>query len=331
MVELGLHHEQQHQELLLTDIKHAFWCNPLKPAFMRCHRPAPSQRAQSHPLHVCARTRGHCRDRPSRRGLCVRQRNAAAPHAVAAACAGQPAGDQCRIPRLRARGRLSRAGLVAVRWLGDGARAKAGSDPFTGRRIWPANSPWPVCASSDPHEPVCHLSYYEAEAFARWAGARLPTEAEWESAAAGRADRRATCRKTASSTRSAAPEGEGLLPAVWRRMGMDRFALRQLSRLPALARIAGRVQRQIHVWPVGASRRLVRHAARPPAGQLPQFFSTTRPLAVCRVTTGTGSMSSMQPCGVSDDDRRPPLNEVLEIAQHGLAPEAQAAAFVAVL
>ncbi len=146
LVELGLQHEQQHQELLLTDIKHAFWCNPLRPAY-RAPIPVPAA-TKSVPLRFVDGTRRHRRDRPSWRRLRLRQRDAPPSCAAAAACAGQPAGDQCRIPGLRARGRLSRTGSVAVRRLGHACSAKTGSTRSTGRTICPASSPWRACARS---------------------------------------------------------------------------------------------------------------------------------------------------------------------------------------
>jgi len=179
VVELGLQHEQQHQELLLTDIQHAFWSNPLLPAFLQTAPPAP---AASVPLQFLPGQEGivsigHAGEGFTYDNETPRHRTLLAPHALANrlvtneeyAAFVHDGGD--REPSL---------------WLSDGWATVQ-------REEWQRPLYWqPDLVSSfslagvralDPAAPVCHLSYYEADAFARWAGARLPTEAEWEAAA----------------------------------------------------------------------------------------------------------------------------------------------------
>ncbi|ULU27816.1 ergothioneine biosynthesis protein EgtB [Dyella terrae] len=92
IIGLGLEHEQQHQELLLTDIKHAFFCNPLLPAYTAPH--ASSSVASSVRMEFIAGREGIVDMGHSGGRFRVRQRIAAPSRAVAAACIGQPAGDQ---------------------------------------------------------------------------------------------------------------------------------------------------------------------------------------------------------------------------------------------
>jgi ergothioneine biosynthesis protein EgtB len=182
VVELGLHHEQQHQELVLTDLKHALSRNPLRPAY-RARAPEPAGRAQ--PLRwirgeAGLREIGHAgpgfafdNERPRHRVF-----------VEAFEVASRPVTNSEYLDFVRDGG-YSRAEL----WLSDGFAARAG-------RGWSAPLYWEErdgarlaftlagMAPLRPDEPVCHVSYYEADAFARWAGARLPTEAEWECAAA---------------------------------------------------------------------------------------------------------------------------------------------------
>ncbi|WP_049623537.1 ergothioneine biosynthesis protein EgtB [Frateuria defendens] len=180
LVELGLQHEQQHQELLLTDIKHAFWCNPLKPA---CAPSAGEGGAgASLPLRYVAGREGVAGIGHLGAGFAYdnetpRHRVWLAPHALAnrlvtnAEYAAFVHDGGYREPSL---------------WLSDGWAAVQ-REGWARPLYWEADlaSEFTVAGvrAIDPHAPVAHLSYFEADAFARWAGARLPTEAEWESAA----------------------------------------------------------------------------------------------------------------------------------------------------
>ena len=144
--------------------------------------------------------------------------------------------------------------------------------------------------------PVTHVSYFEADAYARWARVRLPRESEWESAARRQPDGspgvHANMLESGHLDTRPAPARPGwsgpaqLYGDAW----VDQQRLRGLSRLPPGQRRGGRIQRQIHVQSIRAARRLLRHAARPHPGQLPQFLPARGALAVFRNTAGAGRL-----------------------------------------
>jgi len=180
LIELGLNHEQQHQELLVTDIKHAFWINPLRPVYQsgavqRTGKgSAPSQRPHAYEegvFEMGADDAGFHFDNEAPRHKAYLQafRFAARPVTCGEYLAFMEDSGYSR-PEL---------------WLSDGwnaVKARGWSAPLYWEKV---GSEWQqfTCAGMrklEEDEPVCHVSYYEADAFARWAGARLPSEFEWE-------------------------------------------------------------------------------------------------------------------------------------------------------
>jgi len=179
---LGLHHEQQHQELLLTDIKHVLAGNPLRPAYRARPPGAPASAAPPgwvpHPEGVC--TIGYDGDGFAFDNETPRHRVVIRPFALASRLVTND-----EYLAFMADGGYERPEL----WLSDGwdlVQATAWQAPLYWERhdggwmVMTLGGLEPVAGA----EPVCHVSYYEAEAYARWAGARLPSEAEWEVAAA---------------------------------------------------------------------------------------------------------------------------------------------------
>jgi ergothioneine biosynthesis protein EgtB len=186
-VELGLQHEQQHQELMLTDLLAAFAENPLRPAVWERRPPAPAPAPG--PIAGIARPGGVAEIGASgANGAafafdCERPRHQILlrPHELA----DRPVTNAEWVRFIDDGGYSNPAYWLSDGW--DWVRANAIDSPLYWSR---EGDKWqrfgldglqPV----DPAEPVCHVAYYEADAFARWAGVRLPTEKEWEVAAAG--------------------------------------------------------------------------------------------------------------------------------------------------
>jgi ergothioneine biosynthesis protein EgtB len=189
LVELGCNHEQQHQELLLMDIKHLFSTQAFGPVYVE--RPAddlpPPTRQTWRPVSGGVVEIGHdgegfAYDNEGPRHRVLIEDFQIAERAVTV-------GDWLEF---MADGGYHRPDL----WLSDGwARIQA--DDWDAPGYWDDdNGSWTTFTLSGrrpvvPAEPVCHVSFYEADAFARWAGARLPTEFEWEIAARQRPQLRA--------------------------------------------------------------------------------------------------------------------------------------------
>lgn len=182
LVTLGLHHEQQHQELLLMDIKHVLSCNPLRPAYL-AGRPAPT--ADPGPAGWVDRPGGIVPVGHGGGGFAYdnegpRHDALLRPHRLADRLVTN--GEWLAF---MADGGYERADL----WLSDGW-AEVQAQGWRAPLYWePVDGGWHEFTLAgrhevDPHRPVVHVSHFEADAYARWAGARLPTEQEWEAAVA---------------------------------------------------------------------------------------------------------------------------------------------------
>jgi len=181
LIELGLHHEQQHQELMLTDIKHVFWVNPLRPAYRERKPPAPGKV-------------------PPMRWVDFAEGLLSVGH-DGAGFAFDNEGPRHRVffEPFRLASRLVTNGEYKA-FIDDGGYRRGDLWLSMGwatvqQEAWSAPLYWieqegqwlnHTLAGLRPvedDEPVCHVSHFEADAYARWAGARLPTEFEWEAAA----------------------------------------------------------------------------------------------------------------------------------------------------
>jgi ergothioneine biosynthesis protein EgtB len=184
LVTMGLHHEQQHQELLLTDIKHALSLNPNAAAYAKRWPMTPVQPQQLHWFAYEGGLIEHGHDPAMDGAFCFdneapRHRTYTAPFELAS----RPVSNGEFVDFIRDGGYRRPELWLSMGW--DWVRSADRGAPLYWQPqdgVW-LNHTLQGLVEIDPRTPVCHLSYFEADAYARWAGARLPTEVEWEWAA----------------------------------------------------------------------------------------------------------------------------------------------------
>jgi ergothioneine biosynthesis protein EgtB len=230
---LGLHHEQQHGELLLTDIKHALWSNPLRPAYAPGPHPADAP--------ITSQIAGRNRERFAEGLYSIGDKGEGDGLSFDAFCfdneqprhkvwldafelAARPV-TCAEYLQFMQDGGYEQANL----WLSEGWRTVQ-EEGWRAPLYWhrEGSKDWTVFTLRGDQPladllaaPVCHISYFEAEAFARWAGMSLPSEAEWEVAAERHTPQAETLLEggTLHPLATAASEAGNLFGGVWQWTG----------------------------------------------------------------------------------------------------------------
>lgn len=181
LLDLGLAHEEQHQELILMDLKHAFSRNPLEPAYAAAEISGPAKPGDlgwgEHAGGLCGL--GHAGQDFAFDNEGPRHRVLLEPYRIADRLV--TCGDWLNF--------MEDGGYADPRWWLSDGWAVVQAQGWRAPEYWREEpGGWSLFTlmgrrAIDAAEPVCHVSFYEADAFARWSGKRLPTEAEWEVAA----------------------------------------------------------------------------------------------------------------------------------------------------
>ncbi len=319
-IALGLEHEQQHQELIATDIKHALFTNPLHPAYLE-EKATGRLDTIAPPLDWVDFAPGLAEigltlDPASTDTFAFDNETPQHPVYLAPFRLATRLVTCAEYLAFIEQNGYSRPEL----WLSEGwttMRAEGWQAPLYWQHDNNTNSGWSIYTMrgfrslDDLSEtPVCHLSFFEADAYARWAGQRLPTEFEWEHAASRLGVLRKevdsqpallthpkieTAKKPGGARRGACEPARDRQPAshagagtarpaadLRRCMGVDRERLHRLPRLQAAAWGTGRVQRQVHVVPDDSARRFVRHTCDAHPGNVSQLLFAGDAMAVFR-------------------------------------------------
>ncbi len=182
LMALGFAHEQQHQELLLTDLKHALFQNPLSPALY--DDPSPDEDLAAAPVHWERMEGGLCEIGWNGEGFAFDNegpRHKVYLHPFELAC--RPVTNADYLEFIEDGGYENPTHWLADAW--EAIKSENWQAPIYWRKAQYTWREYTVFGerSLNLQAPVCHVSYYEAAAYASWAGARLPTEFEWEAAA----------------------------------------------------------------------------------------------------------------------------------------------------